>query len=259
LRLGASLLAVGGTLDDLVDRIACLNLDADAFRLEVHRLSDGVGPPSRDVILSVAQALRGASPNLSAPRHRFAVVIRDSGFWFGEIVAETDRSWKRHDAKPAVSSCGLPQRLARAVVNLAASPRQVVVNPCCGAGSLLLEASSIGAIAYGADWNPKMVATATKKNHFFGYSAHVELADASTWQRQGNVLLADLPYGHNCKTHEENLRGILAQAAALAPVGVFVYRGDISEWILRAGFGRSAVYRVQGSAEFSRFAHLAER
>src|SRR5438034_2397759 len=76
LRLGASLLAVEATLDDLLGKIAGLNLDAEAFRIEVHCLTDGAGPPSRDVMVSVANALRGAYPNLSAPRHRFVVVIR---------------------------------------------------------------------------------------------------------------------------------------------------------------------------------------
>src|SRR5438477_8017045 len=62
LRLGASLLAVGATLGDLQDKIAGLNLDAEAFRIEVHCLTNSPGPASRDVAVPVANALRGAYP-----------------------------------------------------------------------------------------------------------------------------------------------------------------------------------------------------
>src|SRR5207249_5442122 len=128
-----------------------------AFRIEVHRLVGAVDTPAREISIAVANALRGFWPNLSAPKHRFVVLVRSDGFWFGELLTEIDRSWKRHDTRPWVLSCSLPSRLARAVVNLAAGPGDIVLNPCCAVGSILLEAASIGATAYGIDSNTCMV------------------------------------------------------------------------------------------------------
>jgi tRNA (guanine10-N2)-dimethyltransferase len=258
LRYGASLLASGQTLDDLVDRITGLNLDAEAFRIEVHRLAGAIDTQTHDVIVAVANGLRGAWPNLSAPKHRFVALVRSDGFWFGELLTEAERSWKRHEVRPEVLSCSLPSRLSRALVNLAAGPAGILLNPCCGAGSLLLEAASIGATGYGIDWNARMVEMSRKNLEFFDYVADVRLADACSWTQRGDVVVADLPYDVNCRTTEKNVGGIVAQALTLAPQAIFVAAADLSPWLLQAGYRRIGVYRVRDSADFARFVHWGE-
>jgi 16S rRNA G966 N2-methylase RsmD len=258
LRFGASLLASGQTLDDLVDRMTGLTLDAEGFCIEVHRLAGAIDTPTHEVIVAVANGLRGAWPNLSAPQHRFVVLVRGDGFWFGELLTEAERSWKRHDARPEVLCCSLPSRLARALVNLAAGPGDILLNPCCGAGSLLLEAASIGATGCGIDWNARMVEMSRKNLEYFGYAADVQLADACNWTHRGAVVVADLPYDLNCSTTERNVRGIVAQALTLAPQAIFVAAADLSPWLLQAGYRRMRIYRVRDSADFARFVHWGE-
>jgi tRNA G10 N-methylase Trm11 len=186
------------------------------------------------------------------------VLVRSDGYWFGELLTEAERSWKRHDARPWVLSCSLPSRLSRALVNLAVGPADIVLNPCCGAGSILLEAASIGATGYGIDWNARMVEMSRTNLEFFGYAADVRLADACSWTLRGEVVVADLPYDRNCKTTERNVRGIVAQAVTLAPQAIFVAAADLSPWLLRAGYRRIRVYRVSDSADFARFVHWGE-
>jgi tRNA (guanine10-N2)-dimethyltransferase len=258
LRFGASLLAYGRTLEDLVDRITCLNLDAEAFRIEVHHLPGAVDTQARSVVLAVANGLRGVRPNLAAPKHRFVVLVRSDGFWFGELLAEAERSWRRHAARPWVLSCSLPSRLSRALVNLAAGPNDILLNPCCGAGSILLDAASIGATGYGIDWNARMVEISRTNLGFFGYAAEVRLADACRWTHRGTVVVADLPYDRNCRTTERNVRGIIAQALTLAPRALFVAAADLSPWLLRAGYRRLGVYCIREKADFARFVHRGE-
>ena len=138
-RTGVRCLARAKTLDGLVDRISHLSLDAADFSIEFLRLSKRAQIGKQSAIIALADAI-DAVPNLNEPAHRFLLATQDDGLWFGEIVAEADRSYTRHDAKPYRTSCSLPSRLARALVNLITPPARTILNPCCGTGSILLEA-----------------------------------------------------------------------------------------------------------------------
>lgn len=259
LRFGARAIAHAETLDELLAQISSSRFPTEDFRIELTRLSDApkLSKTSElETIIAVADAM-DAYPNLKSPTHRFALVIRKEGLWFGEIVAEPDRSWERHDGKPYRTSSSLPSRLSRALVNLISKPGEVVLDPCCGTGSILLEAVAIGATAHGADNNPRMVGMSRANLAHFGYSATVEFADARVWARRGDAVVTDLPYGKNSLTTEENLRGILNHAATLAPKGVFVAGADISDWLTAAGYGDVRVYSAAKSTGFVRHVHVA--
>lgn len=254
IRFGASLLAHSPGREGLLCQIAELKLQAEAFRIEIDVLPGGEALPSRETVTAIADLIDG-DPDLMTPQRRFALVSRRDGFWFGEILETPNGSWKWHDSKPLRTSSSLPSRLCRAIVNLAVRPGDIVLNPCCGTGSFLLEAASIGACPHGLDWNPRMVRMSRHNLAHFGYEASVELAHARGWERSGDVLLADLPYDRNCKTTEANIRGILSQTARLAPRAVFVAELDLSQWLSEAGWPRVTVYRVPKTRRFTRFVH----
>ena len=231
-------------------------LDAEAFRVEFLRLSDRIQVGKREAILAIANVL-DAAPNLDAPAHRFLLAVEEDGFWFGEIVTEVDRSYAQHDAKPCRTSSSLPSRLARVLVNLVVPEARTILNPCCGTGSILLEAQAIGVTAYGIDWNPRMVTMSRQNLASFGYGAPVELGDARNWHRTGDALVADLPYGRFLHTRQEVILGILEAGARLAPVAVYVAAKDISGWLWEAGYGEVQVLRAPKTAGFVRYIHRA--
>ena len=257
LRFGAVQLAQAATLDALLEEMAGLQIVAEAFRVEIVMLPDGASVSGFATMTAVADLIDG-DPQLASPLRRFVVVSRQKGFWFGEILAVADGVWKRHDEKPLRTSSSLPSRLCRAIVNLAVRPGDVVLNPCCGTGSFLLEAASMGAEAYGIDHNPKMVWMSRKNVSHFGYKASVELGEAREWERRGDVLLADLPYDRNCKTTEANVREIIDSSVSLAPRAVFVAEIDLTVWLNEAGYAQAAVYKVPKTPRFTRYVHCAQ-
>ena len=143
LTLGVHCLAEAPTLDDLCAQIAALPVEAERFRVEYLSLWPQDPLPKPQVVLAVANALQ-AYPDLSDPQHRFLVAAQADRLWFGEILAEPTRDYRRHDAKPYRTSSSLPARLARALVNLVAPPAQSILDPFCGTGSILLEAGALG-------------------------------------------------------------------------------------------------------------------
>ena len=257
LRFGASCLARSETLSALLSMIAGLGLSAEAFRVEILVLPGGQAVPGSSTMTAVADMIEGG-PQLVAPDRRFVVVSRRGGYWFGEILVSSDGGWQTHDEKPLRTSSSLPSRLCRAIVNLAVKPGDVVVNPCCGTGSFLLEAASLGAEAYGIDHNAKMVSMSRKNLAHFGYSVSVEEGEAGDWERLGDVLLVDLPYDRNCKTTDANVQEIIRSSLPLAPRAVFVAEIDLTGWLRAAGYSQITQYKVPKTPRFTRYIHSAQ-
>lgn len=256
IRMGLRVLAHGSTLDDLLAAVAEVNFPAEGFRIEYASLiRDDHSAPLSDII-ALANVIP-FRPNLDHPQHRFLLLERANGLWFSEIVAENQRSFRRHTAKPHHTTTALPSRLARALVNLVVPAARTLLDPCCGTGSILLEAQARGIVIHGADQNWKAVHMARENLTHFGYEAAVEVADIRTLQRAADVLVTDLPYGRGLATDEAAIRTILDYGRHLAPTAVFVAAHDISAWLAEAGYRDIEVYPVMKQAIFTRYVYVA--
>ncbi|MFZ6030298.1 MAG: TRM11 family SAM-dependent methyltransferase [Chloroflexota bacterium] len=252
---GMRLICKAATLAELCGKIKGLALASEGFRIDFQRYTDQNPVRSNEAILAVANALPGY-PNLDAPTHRFLVLARREGLWFGEIINRTEHSYHKHDEKPYHTSSSLPPRLARAMVNLA-WPAKSLLDPCCGTGSVLLEAATLGMQTYGVDRNPKMVGMSRKNLAHFGLTAEVARGSAQKYERNVDAIVTDLPYGRFCHSDPDNILTILKQAARLAPLGVFVSEGDLSSWLHESGYCSVESWRVAKRARMNRIVHRA--
>jgi len=253
---GVRLIAQANTLDELVAIIAGQDFPADDFRIEHLRLSKALSVDWPTAVVALANAIH-AMPDLAHPRHRFLLVIRQDKLVFGEIENEADHSYEKHRHKPCHLSSSLPAQLARALLNLLPPSTATLLDPCCGTGSVLLEAQAVGLQAFGSDWNPVMVSMSRKNLAHFGYPVAVKRLDARRQRQAADAVVTDLPYGRFSSMDADNLRGILQHCAKLAPVGVYVAGTDISPWLYQAGYAAVEVFRVLKRQDFSRFVHRA--
>jgi len=253
----ALLLARGNTLAELTAALAGRSWDLEGFRLDIERLGAQSRHERRDLIVAVADAIKGCSPDLNAPRHRLLIVERDTELLCGQILATPARSYRLHDDKPFRTSASLPSRLARALVNLARPHVGTVLNLCCGTGSILLEAGATGLPAAGCDSNPRMAGMSQKNVEHFGYTARVEKMDVRDWEEGADAVITDLPYGRTLEVKPDDLRGILAHARGLAPLGVFVAGEDLGAWLRQAGYARVEIFEVPKYTGFTRYVHRA--
>jgi len=117
----------------------------------------------------------------------------------------------------------------------------------------MLEAASIGAKVFGSDRNKRMVGMTNHNLAYFDYPFKAEWADARSWEREGDVLLADLPYNRALISKSDNTTAILDHAIRLALRAVFIAGDDIQEILEAAGWQVNGCYRVPSSSGFSRF------
>jgi tRNA G10 N-methylase Trm11 len=254
---GVEVIASAGCFDELVDAVAQQDFPADAFRIDLHDPSDRIDRSTVEAATALADVIPHG-PDLRRPRHRFVVAATSERVWFGEVVAETDASYRRHDSKPWTTSSSLDGRFARALVNLVPTARSVL-DPCCGAGSIVLEAASLGLDAFGVDWKPAMVGMTQQNLAHFGYDATVARADSRVHHQVADAIVTDLPYGHAIDADEPTIRAILERGVEAAPLAVYVARADITIWLRAAGYREVEVYTVRKRAGFTRWVHLARR
>jgi tRNA G10 N-methylase Trm11 len=231
------------------------SISAERFRIEYSCLSERVTVHKQDAILAIADAINGA-PDLAHPQRRFLIIVQDDRFILGEILVEAERSYQKHDGKPYRTSSSLPSQLARALVNLV-YPARTILDPCCGTGSILLEACATGVTAFGMDHNPKMVGMTRRNLLHFGYQTVVQRGDARQCTQTVEAIVTDLPYGRFLEHDEDNIKAILRQMAILAPLGIYLAEQDISTWLQEAGYSKIDVLRVRKRAGMTRFVHRA--
>ena len=253
-------IAEAGALDELVASVAACSFEADRFRIDVHDPSDRLGVDSTDVAIRLADVIE-FGPDLRDPQHRFVVIAAADGLRFCEVTGRSDAGYRRHESKPWTTSSSLEPRFCRGLVNLVPDAASVLA-PCCGAGSIVLEAASLGLGASGVDDKAAMAGMTRENLAHFGYDAlddvRVERADSRTLTSDvaADAVVTDLPYGHAIERDDDSVRAILERCGELAPQGVFVAQHDISELLAETGHVVSAVHTVVKRRGFTRHIHV---
>ncbi|MEH7480103.1 RNA methyltransferase [Neobacillus drentensis] len=175
--------------------------------------------------------------DLRHPDRLFGVMNIDGSWVFGEYV-KSESVWFRHQKKPNGYSTALNTRVARAVVNIAIpNPNGIkAIDPCCGIGTVLVEARSMGIDIVGSDRNQLILPGARENMIHFGLSGEIHLADIREITNHYDVAIIDLPY-NLCSviTPDEQLE-MLQSARRLADKVVVVTVEPIDEILLKAGF-----------------------
>jgi tRNA (guanine10-N2)-dimethyltransferase len=171
----------------------------------------------------------GATVNLKQADKTFIGIITDEKLVLGlkltEITSKTF-SERRPRKKPFFHPSAMPSKLARCMVNLAhAKAESLVLDPFCGTGSSLIEATYIGCRAVGVDAQKKMVFGCRRNLRFFNISAEgLFLADARSlpfWR--ADCIVTDPPYGRSASTLKSTtkllVQEVLGSAYGLLGVG----------------------------------------
>lgn len=144
------------------------------------------------------------------------------GIWHLGELAENPAVWLAHQNKPRSYSTALSTRTARPLVNIALpwpEPElagKTLCDPCCGIGTVLIEALSMGIAAFGSDVNPLAVQGARANLAYFGYSDAVKLCDIAGVRGAYDAVIVDLPYNLCSKSSREEQLAMLRQAAGLS-------------------------------------------
>jgi len=243
-------------LPNLYTQLERAKLSSEGFRVSVERIPSRLPLDSQAVMHQIGARI-GGHPNLSDPRTIFLVVATPEEIWLGEVKSESTGSWGEHSQKMHPYSSALPTRLARAMVNLVATPGDRIIDPCCGSGTILIEAASMGIKAVGCDINPKLVTISIDNLRYFGLEGMIILADARNISGNFDAVVTDLPYGRNCPMDEQLCSEILQNLKNLAPKAAVVAGEDMSKSLSQMGYDVRSVTPVPKTS-LIRYIHVIQ-
>jgi tRNA G10 N-methylase Trm11 len=231
----------GRCLQDMLEQAADLPVQAATFKVIVDKNSiDSAGgrirfEQRRAMERAIGERIHGVA-ELIHPERVYGVMILGERWLFGEY-GKSKSIWFKHKMKPQSYSTALSTKAARAVVNIAApQPEGLrVIDPCCGIGTVLVEALSMGIDIVGRDINPLVTCGARENIAFFGLSGKVTLGAIQNIEDHYDVAIVDMPY-NLCSviTAEEQLT-MLQSAARIANRVVIVTIESIDPIITRSG------------------------
>jgi tRNA (guanine10-N2)-dimethyltransferase len=231
----------------------------ESFAVRVRRVK-GVTPELRGVELErklgeqILETIKTTKVNLSNPQKTFFGVLTDSRFIFGLKTAEIIPKpfyERRPRRRPVFHPTAMPAKLARAMVNLA-QPRKgdLVLDPFCGTGGMLVEAGLIGCRVLGFDAKPHMLRGGLKNILHYGIKPEgLAIADARYPPvAKVDCIVTDPPYGRSASTLGTSTRLIVEDF--LSAVGDKIPRGR------RICMAAPKTVKIEDAGEEAGFKHI---
>ncbi|WEK54037.1 MAG: methyltransferase domain-containing protein [Candidatus Cohnella colombiensis] len=174
--------------------------------------------------------------NMKDPDQIFGIVTMRGRWYFGHYL-KNEPIWLTHQTRPVPYSIALPTRIARAIANIAVpNPDEVcAIDPCCGSGTVLIEALSMGINIVGRDYNP-LIATGARQNiAHFGYCCEIVYGDIADITDHFDVAILDLPYNHVTKATPEDQHALVQHARRIATRVVVISIASIDHMLEASG------------------------
>ena len=186
-------------------------------------------------------------------------VTKVYGRWIFGKYERNDYEWHIHDKKPYSYSNSLSLRVARALVNIAVKNNLdcKLIDPCCGVGTVVIEALSMGINVKGYEINKSIAENAQKNLEFFGYENVITSGDMHNIEEKYDVAIIDLPYGVFTATTLEEQIALMKTARRITNKLVIVTFEDMDKHIIEAGFDIiNKCYVCKG--KFKRYINICE-
>ena len=158
--------------------------------------------------------------DLKNPDIELRGLITDKKVYVGTKITEIDRSQyekRKVQFRPYFSPISLHPKVARVMVNLSSIRNdEVLLDPFCGTGGILIEAGLIGAKIIGSDIENKMI-EGCKKNLDFYKIKNFKLFCKDIGEIGNNIdkvdaVVTDMPYGKSTTTKGEEMENLYNRA-----------------------------------------------
>lgn len=236
------LLFEGTKLDDVINQAAAINMENSTFKIIFPKLN-GLSPTDqieytekRSIERQIGFVIKGKA-DVHHPDVIFGLILFGGRWYFGHYL-QSESVWFKHQQKPREYSTALSTKVARALANIAVpDPIGVkAIDPCCGIGTVLVEALSMGIDIVGRDINPIVVEGSLENIKHFGLSGAVELGAIADIKHQYDVAIIDMPYNLYTSATEAEQQGILKDALPVTEKLLVVTIDPIDYMIDEAGF-----------------------
>lgn len=153
--------------------------------------------------------------NLQNPEEEFRAVIAGSRCYFGRVIWRSDPrrfADRRPGDRPFFHPGVMMPRMVRALLNISCTREgEVLLDPFCGTGGMVMEANLIGIRAVGSDMDPFMV-RGSRLNVTGGEILQADARSLPFPTASFDAVVTDLPYGQSVSIRAESLDSLYRTA-----------------------------------------------
>lgn len=236
------ILAEGDEVEEIIAQASAFGLEEETNKVIFLKINDRQGQDKIEnkerlqIERAIGSEMQGDF-DLHNPDQLYAIVPFGGRWYFG-LYCKSEPIWFHHMKKPKEYSTALSTRVARAVANIAVPHPEGIraIDPCCGIGTVLVEALSMGIDIVGRDINPLVCVGSRENIAYFGLTGDVQKGAIEDITETYDVAIIDLPY--NLYTHaswDEQFE-ILKHARRIAKKVVIVTIESMDERLKTVGF-----------------------
>ena len=226
-------LVASGSVKDIEAALANLSnlkfIRNSTFKLFTHQLGNNKVWPKNEMTAIknkiIKEFSKFARVDVNQPVHEI-ILYRDAELFLARKIVDLPRSEfeaRKPHQRPYFAPVSLHPRLARCLVNLAGlDNNQVLLDPFCGTGGLLLEAGLMGMTVIGSDIDPQMVAGTKANLEHWGINNYSLINSdieslAENLRKQGSAgqphaIVTEPPYGRASTTQGQALDELLRKS-----------------------------------------------
>lgn len=235
-------LAEGDTVEEIITQASAFGSEEETNKVIFLKINDRQGKDKieNNERLQIERAIGSEMQgdfDLHNPDQLYAVVPYGGRWYFG-LYTKSEPIWFTHIKKPREYSTALSTRVARAVANIAVPHPEGVraIDPCCGIGTVLVEALSMGINIVGRDINPLVCVGSRENIAYFGLTGDVRMSAIEEITETYDVAIIDLPYNLYTHVSWEAQFAILKHARRIAKKVVIVTIESMDERLESVGF-----------------------
>ncbi len=240
----------------LIDLIKAKEISTDGFKVEYLILAgDSARNAERLSKLRDVGFCIDTYPDYHHPTITYGICTY-AGVWYFGVIVKNNFIWEHHRQKPHTYSNSIKQNIAKALVNIAVNSKQDVtlLDACCGAGTIMLEACFAGYEIDGCDISWKISNNARANLSHFNYDGEVYFSDIKDITQRYDAAIIDLPYNIYSQASESDVLHIIRSTSAITDRIVIVSTVAIEDSIRSAGLRVVDYCTVpkRGKAKFTR-------
>lgn len=234
-----SIIYTAETVEEIADFIKRDSLNSEDFKVVFIRfdVNEARYEERMKAVSLIGGAIQG-EPDLHNPKEIFAIT-KIEGKWIFGVFSKNDFNWHRFDVKPFSYSNSLSVKVSRTICNIASKGDKNcrLVDPCCGIGTVVLNALDLGLDIQGYEILTKIAANARDNLQHFGYDRDKILRqDMLLIEETYDVAILDLPYGLYAATTLEIQKALIKGCGSIAKRLVLVTSEDMEDLINECNF-----------------------
>lgn len=233
-----SIMYTGETMKQIIEQIVMDKLTSADYKVAYINATDEIMGfhEKRSIEFEIGFSILGEA-EMKKPTIVFGITKVDNKWVFGECESNNS-DWLLHNTKPFSYSNALKVNVCRALVNIAVGNNLdlSVVDPCCGIGTVLIEAISMGINIRGYEINSYIGKNAKTNLRYFGYEDVITICDMNDIKNKFNVAIVDLPYGIFTQITTEEQLAIMDSTRRIANRMVIITFDEMEQQITSVGF-----------------------